>query len=104
VPRAPLEIRKTPAAEQDLIDIWLYTAKEWGAGQADLYLDALDAALARLRDHPWIGADAAEIRAGYRRHGAGQHRIYYRVGEEAIEIVRILHVSRDATAQLGPGG
>ena len=49
VPRAPLEIRRTPAAEQDLIDIWLYTAREWGADQADLYLDALDAALSRLR-------------------------------------------------------
>jgi toxin ParE1/3/4 len=101
VPGAPLEIRKTPAAERDLIEIWLYTAREWGADQADLYLDALEAALARLREHPRIGTDAAEIRAGYRRLSAGQHRIYYRVEDGAIEVVRVLHVSRDAAAQLG---
>ena len=104
MPRAPLEIRKTPAAEQDLVDIWLYTAREWGADQADLYLDNLDGAMARLRDHPGIGADVTEIRAGYRRLGAGLHRLYYRVGDDAIEIVRILQVSRDATAQLDPDG
>lgn len=102
MPRARLEILKTPAAEQDLIDIWLYTAGEWGADQADLYLDALDAALRRVRDHPRIGTDVADIRTGYRRLGAGQHRIYYRVAEEAIEVVRVLHVSQDAAGQLGP--
>jgi toxin ParE1/3/4 len=100
VPRAPLEIRKTPAAEQDLIDIWLYTAELWGAAQADAYLDGVDGALGRLRLHPEIGSECTEIRAGYRRLAAGQHRIYYRICADTIEVVRILHVSRDAALHL----
>ncbi len=28
-------------AEQDLLEIWLYTFNEWGAPQADTYLDEL---------------------------------------------------------------
>ena len=34
--------------DQDLIEIWLYTFKEWGEQQADKYLDDLDAAILLL--------------------------------------------------------
>jgi toxin ParE1/3/4 len=38
------EYRLTPAAEQDLESIWIYTAKEWGLDQASRYFDSLIAA------------------------------------------------------------
>jgi toxin ParE1/3/4 len=100
VRRAPLEVVKTPAAEQDLIDIWLYTATEWGVPQADDYIDRLEEAMLGLLRHPEIGVDCADLRAGYRRTGTGRHRIYYRIAETAIEVVRVLHVSMDARAHL----
>lgn len=98
--RALLEIIKTPAAEQDLIDIWYYTATQWGDDQADTYVDRLEEAMLRLLRHPEIGVDCAELRAGYRRTGAGRHLIYYRIADTAIEVVRVLHVSMDAEAHL----
>jgi toxin ParE1/3/4 len=100
VRRALLEVIKTPAAEQDLIDIWLYTATQWGDRQADNYIDRLEEAMLRLLRHPEIGVDCDELRAGYRRTGAGRHHIYYRIAETSIEVVRLLHVSMDAGAHL----
>ena len=35
-------------AEQDLLDIWMYTFNEWGEQQADDYLDELDTAIQLL--------------------------------------------------------
>ena len=39
-------------AEQDLLEIWLYTFSEWGEQQADVYLDELSAAMALLAEQP----------------------------------------------------
>jgi toxin ParE1/3/4 len=96
----PLDIRKTPAAENDLIEIWSHTFESWGEDQADNYLDEIDLALRRVADHPEIGADSSEIRSGYRRIAAGRHRIFYRIRAEAVEVIRVLHVSMDASRHL----
>jgi hypothetical protein len=34
-----LRLTVTPKAEFDLTGIWIYTCEEWGADQADSYLD-----------------------------------------------------------------
>ena len=41
-------IIKQALAEQDLIEIWLYTFNEWGEQQADKYLEDLNAAITLL--------------------------------------------------------
>ena len=48
-------------AEQDLIDIWLYTLNEWGEYQADKYLDDLDAAIHLLAAQPLICREREEL-------------------------------------------
>jgi len=53
-------------AEQDLIDIWLYTFSEWGESQADKYLDEIDEGLNLINGNPEIGLDYSFIRQGYR--------------------------------------
>jgi toxin ParE1/3/4 len=95
------EIRRSPAAERDLIHIWLYTAERWDERQADLYLDQIAAALDRLRENPEIGADSSEIRQGYRRLAVGSHRIYYRVAQQDVEVIRVLHAKMDVSSHLG---
>ncbi len=96
----PLEVRKSPAAEDDLIEIWIYTEAHWGASQADLYLDAIDEALRRVSEHPESGSDCSDVRAGYRKVAAGAHRAYYRVRGNTIEVMRVLHSSRDVRRRL----
>lgn len=95
-----LEIVKRARAEQDLIDIWLYTFERWGEAQADAYLDELGQGIANLARTPKIGVDYSQIRPGYRRYGINRHRIYYRLTETAVEIVRVLHESMDVDAHL----
>lgn len=49
-------IHKQALAEQDLVNIWLYTWHEWGEAQADAYLDELERAMQLLVEQPSLGA------------------------------------------------
>lgn len=86
-----LNINKQTKAEQDLIDIWLYTFSEWNEHQADKYLDQLDSTISKLINNPKLGMDCGYIKKGYRRLSALQHEIYYYLTDHSIEIVRVLH-------------
>lgn len=48
-------VRKQKLAEQDLVNIWLYTWHEWGEQQADLYLDEIEQTLMLLANQPKLG-------------------------------------------------
>ncbi len=93
-------IDKRPRARRDLIEIWFYTLDHWGEQQADDYLRRIDAAIGQLAEHPLLGADFGHLRKGIRRHSSGRHRIFYRVGGQAIEIIRVLHASQDLQENL----
>ncbi|MEM6722804.1 MAG: type II toxin-antitoxin system RelE/ParE family toxin [Bacteroidota bacterium] len=45
-------IIKQVQAEQDLLDIWLYTFNEWDEQQADKYLDEMEQAIQLLAEQP----------------------------------------------------
>lgn len=85
----------TPAAKEDLRDIWLYTLEQWGEVQADQYLDQLEQCCERLVAHPQLGRARADLRSGYRSILEGNHLIIYRHHMGRIEIVRILHRRMD---------
>lgn len=55
------KVVKHVQAEEDLVDIWLYTHKEWGLEQADKYLDELDAAMDLLARRPLILSRAVRV-------------------------------------------
>jgi toxin ParE1/3/4 len=93
-------IDRRPRARRDLIEIWFYTLDKWDEPQADHYLRVLNQAIERLADNPGLGTDYGHVRPGLRRYAAGRHRIFYRVGVETIEIVRILHPSMDLAEHL----
>ncbi|WP_323370903.1 type II toxin-antitoxin system RelE/ParE family toxin [Alloalcanivorax profundimaris] len=71
----------TPKAESDLIDIWGYTCEEWGADQADDYLDQLEAGMRPLLQHPLPGTDYAHVLPGHRRLQVEHHAVFCRVLE-----------------------
>ena len=66
-------IIKQAQAEQDLLDIWLYTFSEWGEKQADVYLDNLSEALALLADQPLICRERLEFTPPVRVHRHAHH-------------------------------
>lgn len=96
-----LKLSITPKAESDLTGIWLYTCEEWGAEQADRYLDQLEAGMKQLLSHPLLGADYAHVLTGYRRLQVEYHAVFYQVlAQEEVIVIRILHEDMDAPQRL----
>ena len=88
------------AAEQDLLDIWQYSRKQWNAAQADSYLDDLDRGMQLLARNPESGLKRDHIRPGYRAQFIKSHVVYYTVTPTTIHIIRVLHDRMDPNRHL----
>lgn len=88
-------ILKQAQAEQDLVEIWLYTLDEWGEYQANKYLDDLDAVLRLLAEQPLICRERTELNPPVRTHHHAHHLIVYQALDDGISVVRVLHESMD---------
>ncbi len=85
---------RTRRARQDLIEIWEHIAAD-NPSAADALLDRIDDACSRLIDHPRIGPARDDIRPGLRYLVVGDYVALYRVIDEGVEIVRVVHGRRD---------
>ncbi len=90
------EYRLSPAAANDLDDIFHYTLQQWGLEQAIRYTQAMEKACAELAETPTRAPDCSHIRPGYRRGVADRHIIYFRIEDYGIAVIRILHQQMDA--------
>ncbi|NKB54705.1 MAG: type II toxin-antitoxin system RelE/ParE family toxin [Alphaproteobacteria bacterium] len=88
------------AAERDINQIADYTITSFGLDQARRYRDDLTKLFSSLAENPLMGRDHGHIRPGYRRHIHARHSIYYRVRDDRIEIMRILHERQDPLRHL----
>ncbi len=94
--------RLSPLAVADLECIWLYSRQTWSADQADRYHRSIikvleDVATGRKRGRP------VAARPGYLRCAVGAHMIYFRMGDDRVEVIRVLHQRMDVAAGLGGG-
>jgi len=80
----------SPAAEDDLYQIWLYGLKVWGEDAADQYVQALLARFQKIADYPHQYPEVDDIRAGYRRCVYKRDAIYFRLNGSATEIMAII--------------
>jgi toxin ParE1/3/4 len=85
----------SPDAQVDLADILIHTAQQWGEEQRDRYEATLVQAISGLADYPESGARRERLFPGCRVRLAGRHVIYYRIADDIVEVVRILHASTD---------
>lgn len=92
--------RLSAIAESDVSEIFDYTLETHGRGQAAEYLTGLEETLSALMRRPGLGRVRAEIRAGLCSFLYRRHVIFYRVMEDHLRIVRILHARRDLPASL----
>ena len=67
--------RVTSRAEEDLINIGLYTTQQWGIKQRDKYLRELDSRFRWLADNPKLGKGRPDIEEGYYCYLQGSHLI-----------------------------
>lgn len=94
-------LRLTPAARNDLSEIWDWTAHHWGEDQANTYLGELHAAMLRIADDPRRGRDRAEIAEGYRSYAAGSHMLWFTAGTpDYVDVIRVLHQRMDPRRNL----
>lgn len=94
-----MSLKLRPLAEQDLDEIWDYTAGEWGRDQANSYVAEIRSIIERLAQDPSRHPTAQHLVQGLRKARAGTHIVYF-TGDDEIEIIRILHVRRHASPLL----
>ena len=87
-------VGRTPQARLDLIDAALYIAED-DPDAADRFLDAITKTMARLARHPMLGRTRPELAPDLRSFPHRQYVIFYRPVPSGIEVVRVLHGSRD---------
>ncbi|AZA75545.1 type II toxin-antitoxin system RelE/ParE family toxin [Chryseobacterium indoltheticum] len=83
------------AADQDLEDIFNFTLDKFGFDQAERYLLEIDLVFQNLIVHLELGKRRNEIKENLYSFTKDNHVIFYRVLDNHIRIVRILHGSRD---------
>jgi len=66
---------------------------------ADRYLDCVFERSGELLNHAELGRPRPEVHLGIRSLLCRNHLIFYRVGTESIEVLRILHGSMDLPNQ-----
>ena len=92
-------IVRRPRALDDALAIWRYIAADSDIF-ADAWLDRIDAKLDLLARNPSMGRARPELAAGLRSVTVGNYVIYYLAVEDGIDVVRILHGTRDVTGQM----
>lgn len=94
--------RLSRRAEEDLLEIGVYTLLTWGEGQAARYLATLELACETLTRRPYAQA-CEELGAGLHRVQVpgSKHLIFFLIEEDgAAFVVRILHEQMDLAAHL----
>ncbi len=88
------QLRISPRASSDLIEIWSYIADD-SVANADALIDKLYQAIQVLARQPGSGRHREELAPGIQSFPFGRYIIFYRVVAGAVEIVRVLHGARD---------
>ena len=89
-------LQKTRQVEQDLIDIWLYTADRWGEEQADKYLRKIELCFQKInRGSALLKPLANDVQFIRCEH----HYIFVLMTKKPI-VIAILHEKMDMLIRL----
>lgn len=84
----------------DLEEIWFYTVEKWSIEQADRYHSLIFDEVNFICRNIDAGKPMNHIRKGYRVSKVKSHLIFYRVVNDVVEIIRILHERIDIDNRL----
>jgi len=85
---------KRPLAELDLLDIWDYIADD-SPDRADDFLDRIESKLMTLAQNSGLGRKRSELLPDLRSFSIGNYVAFYQQIEGGIDVIRLLHGSRD---------
>lgn len=90
----------SPNAASSITEINTYTINKFGPRQAERYLANLRDRFNFLVEHPELGSKRDDIKKGYYSCFEGSHTIYYKIINEKIAIIDILHQSMEPKRHL----
>ncbi len=83
----------SPAAQSDLVDIYMRGIQNWGTTKADMYQQQLIATFNILAENPDMG-HSVTIQPRLQRHEVEPYVIFYRKFSYGVRIARILYKNR----------
>jgi toxin ParE1/3/4 len=93
----------SPEALDDRDRIWNYYVRVAGRHTAEKILREIAEVIALLEQHPFAGRARNELRPGLRSFASTPHVIFYRVGNDTPEIVRVLDGRQDIEEKFAVG-
>ena len=87
-------------ALSDLEEIWFYTMEKWSLVQADRYYKLMLEEFNYICKKPHSGKNMDHLMNRYRASKVKSHIIFYKIDNETIQIIRILHESMDIENRL----
>jgi toxin ParE1/3/4 len=92
-------ILRTRSCDADLFDIAVRIA-EHNPPAADALIDVFHRKFGLLAEFPSMGRQRPELGEGIRSLPIGNYMVFYRPVDDGIELIRVLHGSRNARRQL----
>ena len=87
-------------ARSDILTIREFTLQHWGATKSLEYVAWLRDRMRWLAKAPARGKHRDELGPGLFSYPQGSHIIFYRVADNGIEVVRVLHQTMDSVRHL----
>lgn len=69
--------RISPAAQQDIDDLYVFGIQSFGMKQADAYLAGLRESILTIAEHPMIGRERHDVRPPIRLISYEAHHLFY---------------------------
>ena len=96
----PLPYVISKKAVSDLEGIWLYTVEKWSVDQADRYYNLIFDEINFICKNINGGKSMEHVRKGYLASKVKSHFIFYRIQNNTVEVIRILHERIDVENRL----
>ncbi len=88
-------ILRTTSCDADLFDIAVYIGED-NPQAADALIDVLNRKFILLAEFPTMGRQRPELGNGIRSFPIGNYMVFYRLIDDGIELIRVLHGARNA--------
>jgi toxin ParE1/3/4 len=95
-----LKLVLSPAAKNDLKEIYQYGLRQWGQAQSGRYLTAIQENLWSLTEQTLIGSERPELLPDIQSLPIQSHTLFYRVTVSQVEIIRVLNGRQDPKRHL----
>jgi len=92
-------IIRLPKAEEDLINIWQFSAEKWGEAKADEYLDDINLAVMAVAANPEQFPLSSEIGPTVRIVVCNSHILLTRTDDDTATLIRVLHQRMQITSE-----